>query len=78
MPEPVTEPVTESVTEPETEPPEKPEVSKEPEEESRLTVRRANCSMSDPLERAMQQLAQSIEEVEPGGEQWLAGWLCPL
>ena len=51
-----------------------PEEPSEPKEERRMMVTRAG-SLSDPLERAMQQLAESIEDVETGGE---AGLWCPL
>ena len=51
----------EPVKEVETKPPE------EPQERRRVMVRRAG-SLTDPLERAMQQLAESIEDVETGGE----------
>ena len=53
----------ETQTEVETKPPEEPAESKE----RRLMVTRAG-SLTDPLERAMQQLAESIEDVETGGE----------
>ena len=58
------------MTEVETRQPEKPEKPEEPEvrEERRVMVTRPDCTMSDPLERAMQQLAESIEDVETGGE----------
>ena len=53
----------ETVKEVETKPPEK---SEEPTE-SRTMVTRSGC-LTDPLERAMQQLAESLEDVETGGE----------
>ena len=59
------------MTEVETKPPKEP---RELKEERRMMVTRAG-SLSDPLERAMQQLAESIEDVETGGE---AGLWCPL
>ena len=57
------------MTEVETRQPEKPEKPEEPEvrEERRVMVTRPDRTMSDPLERAMQQLAESIEDVETGG-----------
>ena len=61
----------ETVTEVETKPPKEP---KEPKEDRRMMVTREG-SLSEPLERAMQQLAESIEDVESGGE---AGLWCPL
>ena len=57
----------ETVKEVETKPPEQPVES----EERRLMVTRAG-SLTDPLERAMQQLAESIEDVETGGEAGLS------
>ena len=53
----------ETVKEVETKPPEQPEVT----DERRVMLARPDCSPSDPLERAMQQLAESIEDVETGG-----------
>ena len=47
----------------ETKPPEEPKEA----EEKRVMVKRAG-SLTDPLERAMQQLAESIEDVETVGE----------
>ena len=47
----------------ETKPPEKSEELTE----SRTMVTRSGC-LTDPLERAMQQLAESLEDVETGGE----------
>ena len=53
----------ETVKEVETKPPEKSEELTE----SRTMVTRSGC-LTDPLERAMQQLAESLEDVETGGE----------
>ena len=53
----------ETVKEVETKPPEEPKEA----EERRVMLTRAG-SLTDPLERAMQQLAESIEDVETGGE----------
>ena len=56
----------ETVKKVETKPPEQPEVS---DERRVMLARPEDCSSSDPLERAMQQLAESIEDVETeGGE----------
>ena len=53
----------ETVKKVETKSPEQPEVT----DERRVMLARPDCSPSDPLERAMQQLAESIEDVETGG-----------